>query len=141
MKKSVQNLRTLFFLLPMLKKGQKIYSVLKEKCPICHNGDVFLTKHKYDLKKFDKMHERCPSCGHKFEIEGGFWQGAMYVSYAVTVAYSIATFVLTYLINQQTTAWMYIAIIGVVSIIVAPLNYRISRMIWMNLFSKFDATK
>ena len=141
MKKSVQNLRTLFFLLPMLKKGQKIYSVLKEKCPICHNGDVFLTKRKYDLKKFDKMHERCPSCGHKFEIEGGYWQGAMYVSYAVTVAYSIATFVLTYLINQQTTAWMYIAIIGVVSIIVAPLNYRISRMIWMNLFSKFDATK
>ncbi len=141
MKKSVQNLRTLFFLLPMLKKGQKIYSVLKEKCPICHNGDVFLTKRKYDLKKFDKMHERCPSCGHKFEIEGGFWQGAMYVSYAVTVAYSIATFLLTFLINQQTTAWMYIAIIGVVSIIVAPLNYRISRMIWMNLFSKFDATK
>lgn len=125
----------------MLKKGQKIYSVLKEKCPICHNGDVFLTKRKYDLKKFDKMHERCPSCGHKFEIEGGFWQGAMYVSYAVTVAYSIATFLLTFLINQQTTAWMYIAIIGVVSIIVAPLNYRISRMIWMNLFSKFDATK
>ncbi len=141
MKKSVQNLRTLFFLLPMLKKGQKIYSVLKEKCPICQNGDVFLTKRKYDLKKFDKMHERCPSCGHKFEIEGGFWQGAMYVSYAVTVAYSIATFLLTFLINQQTTAWMYIAIIGVVSIIVAPLNYRISRMIWMNLFSKFDATK
>ena len=141
MKKSVQNLRTLFFLLPMLKKGQKIYSVLKEKCPICHNGDVFLTKRKYDLKKFDKMHERCPSCGHKFEIEGGFWQGAMYVSYAVTVAYSIATFLLTFLINQQTTALMYIAIIGVVSIIVAPLNYRISRMIWMNLFSKFDATK
>ncbi len=141
MKKSVQNLRTLFFLLPMLKKGQKIYSVLKEKCPICQNGDVFLTKRKYDLRKFDKMHERCPSCGHKFEIEGGFWQGAMYVSYAVTVAYSIATFLLTFLINQQTTAWMYIAIIGVVSIIVAPLNYRISRMIWMNLFSKFDATK
>ena len=141
MKKSVQNLRTLFFLLPMLKKGQKIYSVLKEKCPICHNGDVFLTKRKYDLKKFDKMHERCPSCGHKFEIEGGYWQGAMYVSYAVTVAYSIATFVLTYLINQQTSAWTYISIIVVVSIIVAPLNYRISRMIWMNLFSKFDPTK
>lgn len=141
MKKSVQNLRTLFFLLPMLKKGQKIYSVLKEKCPICHNGDVFLTKRKYDLKKFDKMHERCPSCGHKFEIEGGYWQGAMYVSYAVTVAYSIATFVLTYLINRETSAWTYIIIICLVALLVAPINYRISRMIWMNLFSKFDPTK
>jgi len=141
LKKSVQNLRTLFFLLPMLKKGQKIYSVLKEKCPICHNGDVFLTKRKYDLKKFDKMHERCPSCKHKFEIEGGYWQGAMYVSYAVTVAYSIATFVLTYLINRETSAWTYIIIICLVALLAAPINYRISRMIWMNLFSKFDPTK
>jgi len=74
-------------------------------------------------------------------IEGGYWQGAMYVSYAVTVAYSIATFVLTYLINRETSAWTYIITICLVALLVAPINYRISRMIWMNLFSKFDPTK
>lgn len=134
-------MNTLFFLLQMLKKGQKIYSVLNEKCPVCHTGEVFITKRKYNLKQFDKMYERCSNCDHRYEIEGGFWQGAMYVSYAVTVAYSIATFVITYLIYPATTAWTHISIIAIVSVIVAPLNYRISRMIWMNLFSKFDASK
>ena len=66
------------------------------------------------------MYERCSNCDHRYEIEGGFWQGAMYVSYAVTVAYSIATFVLTYLIYPATTAWTHISIIAIVSVIVAP---------------------
>ncbi len=124
-----------------MKKESKIYSILNEKCPVCHEGNAFISSEKYDLKKFHKMPIRCENCNHKFEIEGGFWQGAMYVSYALTVAISIATFVLTYLIYQETDAWVHIGLISLVSLILAPLNYRYSRMIWMNIFTSYNPNK
>lgn len=124
-----------------MKKESKLYSILKEKCPVCHEGNPFITPKKYDLSNFHKMHTRCEKCNHKFEIEGGFWQGAMYVSYAVTVAISVATFIITYLIYPETDAWYYIIIISLVSLLLAPINYRLSRMIWMNMFSAYNPEK
>src|SRR5438874_1275820 len=40
-----------------------------------------------------KMHPNCPVCGQQTEIEVGFYYGTSYVSYALTVAYSVATFI------------------------------------------------
>ena len=36
------------------------------------------------------MHQDCPHCGFHFEIEPGFFWGAMYISYAFSVAVSVA---------------------------------------------------
>lgn len=124
-----------------MKKSSKLYSVLHEKCPVCHEGNPFISDAKYNLKTFHKMHVRCEHCNHKFEIEGGFWQGAMYVSYALTVAISITTFVITYIIYPETDAWYHILIISLVSLLLAPMNYRMSRMIWMNMFSSYKPEK
>ena len=124
-----------------LKKGTKLYSVWNEKCPLCHEGSVFLSNKKYALRTFDKMHSNCSKCNHKFEIEAGFWQGSMYVSYAVTVAFSVSLFVISYLIYPETGVWTYISIISIGALLFAPINYRISRMIWMNIFSSYNPTK
>lgn len=124
-----------------MKKGSKLYSIWNEKCPVCQVGDAFISHAKYDLKLFHKMPVRCDHCNHKFEIEGGFWQGAMYVSYGLTVAISIVTFIITYLIYPETDAWYHILIISLVSLFLAPINYRLSRMIWMNMFSSFNPNK
>ena len=32
------------------------------------------------------MHDNCPECGQKFDLEQGFWYGTGYVSYALAVA-------------------------------------------------------
>lgn len=121
--------------------SSKLYSVFKEKCPVCHIGDVYESKQLYNLRKFDKMYERCAHCGHKFEIEHGFWYGAMYVSYGLTVAFSVAVFVLTYLIYPAADAWLYLTLIIAVIVGLVPITYRMSRMIWMNMFSSFDPKK
>lgn len=113
-------------------------SVFKAKCPVCHEGDVFDNKGIYDIRDMDKMHATCSNCGHKFEKELGFWYGAMFVSYALTVAASVATFVLTYLIYPEATVWVYIAAITVMAFILSPINFRASRLLWMNMFSKFN---
>jgi uncharacterized protein (DUF983 family) len=122
-------------------KRNLLQSIFKSKCPVCREGDAFKSKSAYDLRNFDKMPEHCSHCGHKFEKEQGFWYGAMYVSYAVTVAMSVATFILTYLIYPSATVWIYISMIIGVIFFLAPITFRLSRMIWMNFFAKYDPEK
>ncbi len=119
----------------------KIYSVFKGKCPACLQGDVFKSTAIYNPKKFDKMYDKCTHCGHKYEIENGFWYGAMYVSYGMTVAFSVATFVLTYLIYPAADAWLYFGLIVFVLVALVPISFRYSRLIWMNMFTSFNPDK
>lgn len=119
-------------------KESMFYSVFKAKCPVCHEGDVYTSKKIYNLKEFDKMHDNCAVCGHKYEIENGFFYGAMYVSYAMTVAFSVATFLLTYWFWPNVQYYHFIINIILVVVILAPITYRGSRLIWMNLFSKYN---
>lgn len=121
----------------MFKKGTRLYSIFKGRCPVCQEGKVFKYKNVFHPKKFDKMNERCDHCGHKYEIEAGFFYGAMYVAYALTVAISVATFVLTYLIYSETPYWVYIINILVVLILLAPVTFRGGRLIWMNFFNHY----
>lgn len=122
-------------------KGYKPYSIFKHKCPVCHEGDVYKTNNPYHLKKFDKMYERCSYCGHKYEIETGFFYGAMYVSYALTVAIAVAIFVGTYVLFPQASYYHYIINIIVGMILLMPITFRFSRIVWMNLFSAFGKKK
>jgi hypothetical protein len=97
-----------------------------------------VSKNAYKLSEFDKMHEHCPVCTHKFEIENGFFYGAMYVSYAMTVALSVAIFILTYWFWPNAAYYNYIIniIIGVIALV--PVSFRGSRLIWMNFFSSYN---
>jgi uncharacterized protein (DUF983 family) len=127
------------YLCGMSMKGNRLYSIFKGKCPVCHEGKVFTYNNYFHPSKFDKMEERCSCCGHKYEIETGFFYGAMYVNYALTVAISVAAFVLTYLIYPETPYWVYIIIILTALIGLAPITYRAGRLIWMNFFSGYKA--
>lgn len=128
----------LFTFVIMSWKGKKLYSIFKGKCPVCHEGKVFKHKNVFHPSKFDKMNSTCECCGHKYEIETGFFYGAMYVAYALTVAFSVATFILTYLVYSETPYWVYIINILLVLIILAPVTFRAGRLIWMNFFSSYD---
>ena len=75
-------------------KGKKIYSIVKGKCPVCHEGQVFENK-SFEISNFARMHERCEVCNHKYEIENGFFYGAMYVSYALSIAFAVAPFIIS----------------------------------------------
>lgn len=118
-------------------KEKRLYSILNGTCPVCHEGRVFKYKNVFHPTKFDKMHERCQKCGHKYEIETGFFYGAMYVAYALTVALSVATYVLTYLIYSETPYWVYIINILVILVIMAPVTFRGGRLIWINFFNSY----
>lgn len=120
----------------MAFKDTALYSVINNKCPRCHEGNFFETNNPYILNRFDKMHKNCPVCKEDFERETGFYYGAMYVSYGLTVAFGVAIFLLTSVILGYDAVTFLVAF-GVLQIILMPVFYRMARLVWINLFVSY----
>jgi len=123
----------------MLKKGNKIYSILTGSCPRCHLESMYANKNPYSVGNLFKMHERCSSCGLKYKMEPSFFYGSMYVSYGVGIAFAVAAFVISFLIVKASLIYTFIAIVATM-VIFMPIIIRLSRNIWINLFVKYDAS-
>ncbi len=123
-------------------KGSKLYSIFTSTCPVCHEGEMYLEKNPYKISKIMEMHDHCSHCGKKFKIEPSFFFGAMYVSYGIGVAISIAAFIISYFFIGLDRNYSFLVIILTLAILF-PLIVRISRNIWINFFVNFDenATK
>ncbi len=114
-------------------KETTLYSIVNAKCPSCHEGDFFETPNPYNLKKFDKMHKKCPVCGEDFERETGFYYGAMYVSYGLTVIWGLLVFVLMCVLLgfDEIT---FIITFAILQLLLMPVFYRSARLVWINVF-------
>ena len=122
----------------MFKKGSKLYSILKGKCPICHEGDFFKYRLTFNPTKITKLHHNCPKCNLKYMMEPSFFFGAMFVGYAITVALFVSVFIIAKLILNLTIIQSFAAII-ITSFILTPINLRLSRIIWINMFVSYEA--
>jgi len=119
----------------MWKKGSKLYSIWHNKCPRCQEGDFFVKPAGFRFKDNLKTHENCSNCGLKYMIEPSFFYGAMYVSYAITVAMAVAVFVICQLFDLSLVASL-ISIL-VVLILANPFVMRVSRLLYINMFIGF----
>jgi uncharacterized protein (DUF983 family) len=123
-------------------KGTYLYSVLNNKCPRCRQGDLFCSANAYQTKGFTKMHETCAVCGQPTEIEVGFYYGTGYVSYALTVGFSVATFIAWWVIIglslDDTRFFWWMGTNAVLMILMQPLFMRLSRSIWLSWFVGYD---
>ncbi|MBA4851690.1 DUF983 domain-containing protein [Emticicia sp. BO119] len=120
----------------------KFEATLRMKCPRCHEGEVFETKNPYNLSKMTAMHKHCPNCGLKYEREIGFFYGAMYVSYMFNIALFVIATVAYYLFFEGRVYWLWY-IIGyvVLTFLLFPFLYRLSRSIWLQAFIKYEPNK
>jgi uncharacterized protein (DUF983 family) len=121
----------------MFKKGTKLYSIFKAKCPRCHEGAFFKNRFTYHPKKITEIHSNCPNCQLKYMLEPSFFYGAMYVNYGITVAISVAVFVITKVFFELNLLQSFLSIF-LVLVVLAPLNLRLSRILWINMFVSFD---
>jgi uncharacterized protein (DUF983 family) len=121
----------------IFKKGTKLYSILNYKCPRCHEGEVFKNSNPYALGDMFELHETCSHCGLRYEFEPGVFYGAMYVSYALTVALGVATYILGEIFFDPTVLQIVLALV-VVLILGSPLILRLSRITWLNFFVKYE---
>jgi hypothetical protein len=75
----------------------------------------------------DKMCQNCPVCGEPSEPEPNFYYGAMYVSYAYTVALFVSM-----------TMWPTIGLLILVLVALGPYIFRLSRITYLNFFVDYD---
>lgn len=107
--------------------------MIHSKCPKCRVGNVFEGA-AYGFKK-QKMHEHCPHCGLKFEIEPGYFYAAMYVSYAFSVAEVVTLGLATGLLTKSESPWVYVLVLLAAILIFAPFNLRYSRLVLLHYLS------
>ena len=76
------------------------------------------------------MHERCAVCGLVYEREQGYFVGAIYVNYAVTVAVAVgAVLLLDWTIGLTLRAQL---VLGIALVTLVPLVFfRYARSLWL----------
>ncbi len=117
-------------------------STLTCRCPRCREGKLFKNPLKLKWKGNLEMNEHCPVCGQRTEIETGFYYGTAYVSYALTVALSVATLIAWWVIiglsAQDKRFFVWMGFNAVFLILLQPWIMRLSRSIWISWFVKYD---
>jgi hypothetical protein len=83
------------------------------------------------------MHASCLLCGQSFEPETGFYYGAMYVSYGLSILVMFIPAAVLYFVFEASFAILLATIVGIY-ILGFPLLFRLSRNIWLYIFVKFD---
>ena len=119
-----------------------LISVLTNRCPRCRSGKIYQSSNPYDLGKTVKMKETCPACGQPTEIEVGFYYGTGYVSYALSTAVSVASFLLWWLIIgfslDDSRFFWWLGINALLLVVMQPLLMRMSRTLWLSWFVSYD---
>ncbi|TAL44470.1 MAG: DUF983 domain-containing protein [Chitinophagaceae bacterium] len=123
-------------------KRSYFISAVKCHCPRCREGNLFKNSISIRLKKNMEMNKNCPVCGQPTEVEPGFYYGTGYVSYALTVALSITTFIAWFftigMSVDDNRFFIWIISNAVLLIFLQPWLMRLSRSIWISWFVKYD---
>ena len=97
---------------------------------------------KLRLSHIFDMPEHCPECGQRYDLEQGFWYGTGYVSYALAVALSVATFIAWWVIIGVSTddnrVFWWLGLNGVLLVVIQPWLMRLSRVIYLYFFVSYD---
>jgi hypothetical protein len=122
-----------------------LWSFLTMKCPRCRRGNMFIHTNPYkklSLAHIFAMPDNCSECGQKFDLEPGFWYGTGYVSYALAVAISVATFIAWYVLigvsTEDNRIFYWLITNAVILLVTQPWIMRLSRVIYMLFFVSYD---
>jgi uncharacterized protein (DUF983 family) len=122
-----------------MSTGNKVNSILFNKCPRCLQGDFFVTKSAFS-RGFDKMHDHCPHCNLNYMPEPGFYWASMFVSYALYTIYILITF---FIVVSWLKVDLNYYLVGLVPtlILLTPYFFRLARRTWLNIFVSPDPSK
>lgn len=126
-------------------KPNFLWSILTMRCPRCRRGPMFKNSNAYkklSLKHIFDMYEHCPVCRQKFDLEVGFWYGTGYVSYFLVVLLSGLTFLAWWaaigISTEDNRIFYWLIINTIIIIVLQPWLMRISRVIYLYFFVKYN---
>jgi uncharacterized protein (DUF983 family) len=106
--------------------ARRLKAIVRQRCPVCLKGPMF--------SGLITMYARCPRCGHQFERETGFFQGAMYVSWVTSVGlFATLALLAKFLLEPHIGLFAALAIAVLVYMLAVPMLFRYSRVIWAHL--------
>ncbi len=112
------------------REGRQILSDgMRLRCPRCGAGKMFLGMF--------KMRSECSSCHFRFEREAGYFVGAMYINYGMTVIIAFAG----YFALDYFTAIPFLPnfiLWGVFSALFPVFFFRYSRSLWLSFDCIFN---
>ena len=108
-----------------------VLNILKEKCPFCANGAVF---RKSKFLHLPEMNSECPVCSKDFIGEPGYYFGAMYISYGISVGAAIIMFLsCRFILGIESINVILTACISSI-ILISFKNFKWSRIVWLKIF-------
>jgi len=128
--------------MPTQDKPNYLWSMFTMKCPRCRRGHMFTQPNPWKLRRTLTMPGKCPECGQPFELEVGFWYGTGYVSYALSFALSVATFIAWWVLvgisTEDSRFFWWMGLNAALLVFLQPWLMRLSRVIYLYFFVRYD---
>ena len=121
----------------MAKKRGLLSSIFGMKCPKCRQGNLYKGS---IFEGIYNMHKKCPNCEQHYEIEPGFFWGAMYIGYGLSSAYMLVGTILSIFVFG-ISPMQSVFLVAVLGIIIFPLTARLARSIWVHIYIHYDKNK
>jgi uncharacterized protein (DUF983 family) len=119
----------------MKKEKSAFRAILGAKCPQCREGSLFSVP-LISFKKLSQINSTCKVCQANLNPEPDFYYGAMYISYAFSVALVITALVALNVLLVKPKLWMYLTMVLVLNIVLLPLMLRYSKVLYLYLVGK-----
>lgn len=102
---------------------------LRLQCPRCGAASVF--------ERGFRMRPGCPACGLVFEREAGYFVGAIYINYGLTVTIALAGYFLLEAWLAPPLAWQ-LTLWGAFTVLFPLWSFRLSKTLWLSLDHLID---
>jgi rubredoxin len=108
----------------------KFARIIRLKCPNCGAAKVFY-RAKFPGTR-PKMKTTCDVCGYNFDREAGFYKGAVYLSYGMTLVEGFLVFLLAKYLIFGLSLRDLVLISLCAMLFLGVWNYKLARVIWIN---------
>jgi len=99
------------------------WALLRLRCPRCRIGAMFRARF--------VMNDPCPECGLIFQREEGYFLGAMYASYILSIALIVPLFLLVLLLWPGVHILLAATVALIAYLPFIPAVFRYSRALWI----------
>ncbi|MDF2158015.1 DUF983 domain-containing protein [Algoriphagus sp. CAU 1675] len=118
-----------------MSKKSGLVAMLGGKCPQCREGHMFPVS-LISYNKLSQVNKNCEVCGANFQPEPDFYYGAMYISYAFSVALVITALVAINVLIEKPELWMYLTTVVVLNVFLLPVMLRLSKTLYLYWLGK-----
>ncbi|WP_376889237.1 DUF983 domain-containing protein [Belliella marina] len=105
-------------------------AMLHGNCPRCREGRIFPTS-MVSYRKLSDVYQKCPTCNAVLTPEPDFFYGAMYISYAFSVAIVVNVLIILNYLFDDPDVWVYVATVLVSNVVLIPLMLRYSKVLYL----------